>query len=109
MKNYMEIPYLFYANPTTFPNWKHSERYGIGLDIDKAWYREKLVWRYRIIKGAYQDCVFEISREKAQEVVIRNAIPSGKCHDLLPISEMKEVKMDEDVKIKEMAEGGTFG
>ena len=99
--NLMKIPYLFFANPTSFPDWQYEERYGVGLDIDLAWYRAKRVWRYKVLKGSYKDYVFEIDREKALKSVIRGAIPSGKCHDIIPISEMVKIapKVENTLKI----------
>jgi len=97
-KGLMEIPYLFYANPISFPNWKYENRFGVGLDIDRAWYKEKPIWRYKVLKGSYKDCILEIERDKARQVVVRNAIPSGSCHDLLPVEVMKMEKPIIEIK-----------
>lgn len=91
MKDSIGASYLFYANPKTFPDWKYSERFAICMNISTSYYRDKPVWRYKIKKGAYQDYVFEIEKEKAYRVVIKNAIPGSECPDLLPISEMTSI------------------
>ena len=90
-KDLMRASYLFYANPTTFPNWKYAERFAICMNTETSWYKNKPVWRYKIRKGVYKDYIFEISKEKALEVVVRNAIAGSECPDLLPISEMNSI------------------
>jgi len=54
------------------------------------------------MKGSYKDYIFEIEKEKAHQVVIKNAIPNSDCPDLLPISEMNKVEpLTGDEKIEE--------
>lgn len=90
--NLMHSEYLFYANPTTFPDWKWEERFAVCMNIETSWYKNRPVWRYKIKRGQYKDYIFEIPKEEAYKVVVRNAIKGSDCPDLIPISAMKSIE-----------------
>ena len=86
-KDYQERQKLFYASPVLFPEWPYPSRYAIGVNLDDFSARRAPVYRF-LVKGK----MYEIQRERANEVGRKYCLPSGVMKHLLPLDEFQIVE-----------------
>lgn len=87
MNNYQHRDKLFFANPVLFPNWPYKSRYAIGLKLSDFWARNEKTYRFKV-----NGIMYEIDKDKAQELGMRYRLTYGKLPNIVPLAEFHIVE-----------------
>jgi hypothetical protein len=77
---------FFYAVPSIFPEWDYPTRNAIGMNLDDFYWKDQPVYTFEI-----KNEIYEISKEKAEELGRMHTFPGGKMPHIIPLDEFTKV------------------